>query len=339
MTHIPFVQIKAGDNSEFGLLLGKKLKRQIQKRVSDNKRLYYKIERLKSFPVLIRTAEKFLPALKRRCPELLAELKAMGIGAQVPFDHLLVLMCEEELLDFRIPHCTNVAIKTGRGPVLGHNEDWSPAYKNNGLFLVKGNIKGEKFLALSYLGGLAGTSCGLNEEFCFTANSMDTRRFRYGIPVKFQMRSLLTAHSPRAAKNIDLTDSSIASNMVYAWKDSKILDIEDYFGHHEEFYGGKFLVHTNHPVLKKDRTRANTEAESIRRYSRAQEILANCQKYNIQVLKKILSDHACGICAHPQRRHSAYGITIASVIMNPREKSLSVCWSNPCRHPFKKYKL
>ncbi|MCX6800255.1 MAG: carcinine hydrolase/isopenicillin-N N-acyltransferase family protein, partial [Candidatus Falkowbacteria bacterium] len=120
---------------------------------------------------------------------------------------------------------------------------------------------------------------------------------------------------------------------------SRILDIEDYFGHHEKFYADKFLIHTNHPILKRDRTKTNTDMESIKRYNRAKQILEIKKNHNLVVLKELLADHKTGICAHLNKAHSSYGITIASVIMNPKEKSMEVAWANPCRNQYKKYKL
>ncbi|OGZ61278.1 MAG: hypothetical protein A2932_02050 [Candidatus Spechtbacteria bacterium RIFCSPLOWO2_01_FULL_46_10] len=338
MNHIPYIQIRAKDNFNFGLQLGKILSRQIRRRIRDNKILYKK-ERLKDFPDLVEEAKKFLPGINKYYPELLAELEGMSFGARVNVNELLVLMCEEELLDFGTTHCTNVALRTEEGVILGHNEDWLPAYKNNGLFVVKGQIKKHKFLSLSYIGGLSGTSCGMNKNLCYTANSLDSGRFRYGVPVKFQMRALLGANTEQEVSKIDLKDSTIATNMVYAWGESRILDIEDFFGHHEKFYGAKFLVHTNHPVLKKDRTKINTQGESIARYNRAKEILLQKQKYDINTLKTILSDHVKDICGHLDKQRSSNSITIASVIMNPRKKCMEICWSNPCRNEYKSYKL
>ena len=337
MTHIPYLQITAKDNFDFGFQIGKQLSQQIKKRIRDNKTMYHE-KQMKNFSDLIKTSQNFLQDIKKYYPKLLQELEGTAAGAQANFDDLLVLMCEEELLDFRIPHCTNIALQTKNSALLGHNEDWSPAYKNNGLFVVKGQIKQHKFLALSYIGSLAGTSSGLNEYFCYTANSMDCGRFRFGVPVKFQLRALLDVTTESEAVRVDLKDS-IASNMIYVWRDSKILDIEDYFGHHEKFCGNKFLIHTNHPVLKQDRTKENTKAESVRRYDQAKKILETRKKYDLATLKNILCDHKVGICAHLNKVHPRYGITIASIIMDPKNKTIEVAWANPCRNKYTKYKL
>src|SRR3989339_429403 len=136
---ISHIKIKADDNYEFGFKLGKAL------------------------GGLIKDAQGFLPKIKRKFPELIEEIKGMSQGAGVAFEELLVLNCEEELLDFFIPRCTSVAVHIGNGEILlGHNEDWLSTYRQQGMILVDGQIKQLKFLALSFMGQLVGTSCALN---------------------------------------------------------------------------------------------------------------------------------------------------------------------------------
>lgn len=337
MPRITSLTIHAKDHAEFGYKIGKKLAREIHARITTNKRVY-KTERKKTFADLIPVAQRFLPAVATYHPYLIGELEAMSEGAKVSFDDLLVMMCEEELLDFKMPHCTNIAIRTDMGALLGHSEDWLPMYLKNGLYVVKGMIGKQKILALSYMGSLAGTSCGMNEKFCYTANSLNSSRFRYGVPIKFQMRALLENKTPQAAIRTDLKDSTIASNMMYVWKDSRIFDVEDYFGHDHTFHAKQFLIHTNHPLLKKDRTHVNTAKESLMRYARARDLL-HAMAPTLRSLRIILRDHEAGICGHIDRLHPTYGITIATAIMNPKEQWMDVAWANSCTNPYKRYRL
>ncbi|MFA6410809.1 MAG: carcinine hydrolase/isopenicillin-N N-acyltransferase family protein, partial [Candidatus Buchananbacteria bacterium] len=173
---------------------------------------------------------------------------------------------------------------------------------------------------------------------CFTANSLSAGRFRYGVPIKFQFRAILDSKTPRQAIVNDLKKSSICGNTIYGWKDSQILDVEDFFGHHEIFNSQKFLVHTNHPIIKKDQTKENTTAESLKRYNRAKEILQQQKNCDLKILKKILKDHQAKICSHV-KKPNFWGATIASVIINPKEKWLEVCWSNPCQNKYTRYTL
>src|SRR3989338_1998003 len=283
MQHIPFVSIVAKNNYDLGLQIGVKLKDQMRARLRATKLVYKKLG-MNNFAILSARAQKFLPATSEHFPKLLAEAQGMSKGAGIPFEELLVLMCEEELLDIRdinIPHCTNVALKTSNAVLVGHNEDWLNSYKKNGLFILKCKMGGHRSLSLNYIGSLAGSSCGMNASgLCFTANSLNSGRFRYGVPVKFQFRAMLDAKTPQAAVQRDLAASSIAGNTIYGWRNSRIVDVEDFFGHHETFHGKKFLVHTNHPLLQKDRSKGNTPKESVVRYERAKAILATEKEYN-----------------------------------------------------------
>ena len=316
----------------------RELNKEIKNRLTACKRLYKKLG-LGKFQDLTQKALKFLPAIITHFPRLMVEAQAIGIGAGVKFEELLVLMCEEELFDMDIPKCTSIALKNGRTVLIGHNEDWLNSYLHNGLYILKCKMGSHYSLSLNYIGSLPGSSSGMNANgLCFTANSLNAGRFRYGVPIKFQFRGILESPTLRDAAKADLRDSAIAGNTMYAWKSSRILDVEDYFGHHDKFYGKKFLIHTNHPILPEERSKKNTARESIRRYDRAKEIFAEEKKYDLQTLKKVLADHKAKICSHP-RRHRAWGPTIASVIMNPKEKWMEVCWGNPCRNKYVRYSL
>ncbi len=338
MEKIPFISITAKNNYDLGLQIGKKLKTQIKNRLAATKRLYRKM-RVRNFKELAELALKFMPATTKYFPRLVVEAQGLSDGARIAFSELLVLICEEELLNLKIPKCTSIAIKTDQAVLIGHNEDWLNSYRHNGLYILKCKMGRHYSLSLNYIGTLPGSSCGLNSNgLCFTANSLNANRFRYGVPIKFQFRAILDSKNPKQAIASDLKDSSITGNTIYGWKNSQILDVEDFFGHHEIFYGRKFLVHTNHPIQSKNRNNDNTPKESIRRYERAKEILTRQNKYDLVTLKKLLSDHRANICSHP-KNHTYWGATIASVIMEPKQKWMEVCWSNPCKNKYFRYHL
>ena len=341
MLSIPFIRIVAKDNYDLGLQIGKRLKKNIHRRLATTKQVYQKIG-MKNFANLCAHAQKFVPATNAHFPELIAELQGMSRAAAVPFEKLMVLMCEEELLDIKdiaISHCTNVAVKTKNAILVGHNEDWLNSYRHNGLFVLQYTMGDRRSLSLNYIGSLAASCCGLNAQgLCFTANSLNPGRFRYGVPVKFQLRAMLDCKTPQEAIYSDLEASSICSNTIYGWENTGILDVEDFFGHHEVFHRKKVLVHTNHPLLRKDRNPNNTPKESVARYERAVQLLGNSREHTLEDVKEILRDHTTRICGHA-KRHSSWGSTIASVIMNPKEKWMEVCGGNPCTHTYTRYTL
>ncbi|MBU1992305.1 MAG: C45 family peptidase [Patescibacteria group bacterium] len=339
MKKIPFIKVYAKNHEDFGYQLGKALSKKIASRIKANK-IAYKKRGAKDFDILIKDAKKFLPAIKKEFPNLLKELKCMSKGAGVSFDELLVLNCEEEILDYYIPHCTSIAVHTGDGQILiGHNDDWMEEYWTNGTYLVEAHINSHSFLALSYMGSLPGTACGINNRgVCFTVNSLDYKRFRLGIPRIFLLRQLLEARDIKEARRL-IKDpwASICANTLLA-EDETIEDIETLWCHHEVFHSNKWLIHTNHPLEHKYQNRENTPKESVKRYEYANKTLSATPKINIDILKKILKDHKSGICSH-KGKHSNSNFTIASAIMNPEEKWMMVCHGAPCKNRYTKYYL
>lgn len=339
MEKIPFLEISAKNNYDLGYQLGSILKNQIRKRLNSNKKIYSSLGKT-SFGELEEIVMRFLPETIKNFQPLVEEAEGMSDGAKIKFSKLMVLICEEELLDFKIHKCTSVAIKNEKEILLGHNEDWLKEYRRNGLYVLKCKINDINFLSLNYMGTLAGSSCGLNSfGFCFTGNSLHSGKFRYGIPKNFQMRAILTSRSVKEAVGADLLESSINSNTIYVSEDLKILDVEDFFNHDDFFREKNFLIHTNHPLIKKEQNKENTEKESLERYQEIEKFLTRKKELNLDNLKKILRSHKTGICGHNDKKHSNFGVTIASVIMNPKEKWMDVAWTNPCRNKYTRYEL
>jgi len=339
MEKIPFIEIMAKNNYDLGYQVGSFLKNQIRKRLSSNKKIYLTLGKT-SFDELEEIAMRFLPETIKNFQPLIEEVEGISDGAKIKFSELMVLICEEELLEFKIHKCTSVAIKNEKSVLLGHNEDWLKEYRRNGLYVLKCKINNISFLSLNYIGTLAGSSCGLNSfGFCFTGNSLSSEKLKYGIPKNFQMRAILTSRSVKEAVGVDLFESSISSNTIYTSKDSEILDVEDFFNHDNFFRGKNFLIHTNHPLIKKEQNKENTEKESIIRYEQIEKILKKKKNLDYNILKKILRSHGTGICGHDNKKHSNFGVTIASVIMNPKEKWMDVAWTNPCKNKYVRFEL
>lgn len=343
---IPLIRIEAEDNYEFGFKLGETLKNQIRKRIKTNKELYLKRSTNKhTYKQLVKKAKKFIPAIKTHFPHLLIEAQAIAEGANVNFEDILVLLCDEEIVDFRFTnHCTTVALKTEKGDfLLGHNEDWFPEFRNNGLFIVKGRIGENKFLALGYIGGLAGSAGGMNSYgTAYSDTSFYFSRFEYKIPRSIHLRALLDVKTPKQALKTLNCEGSIISNTVFVFKNKGIVDIEELWNREKIFLPKDWIVHTNHPLLKKDRTKLHEkeERESVKRYERALEIVLKEKKFSIDTIKKILSDHKADICGHLTKKYSKdITVTIASLIFNPKEKWILLCDGNPCNHKFRKYYL
>ncbi|MBI4918871.1 hypothetical protein HY837_03010, partial [archaeon] len=217
---------------------------------------------------------------------------------------------------------------------------WLSEYRRNGLAIVRGEIGKKKFLSLGYIGHLPGTSCGINNYgLAYTGNSLESEGLNYGVPRNILLRSLLEAKTIEEAERIaTYRKRSICFNTMLV-KNSTMLDIESLWKSHEVFYGEDWIVHTNHPLKEAYQNSKNTHEESVERQCEAEKYFSNEQNYSLDALKKILKSHKTGICTHKNIHHSTYGVTIASVIMNPSKGWMEVCHSNPCKHGYKLYKL
>ncbi|MBU2612340.1 MAG: C45 family peptidase [Nanoarchaeota archaeon] len=343
MKKIKHFVIEGKDNYDFGFNLGKKLSKDFKKRISLNKKIYksYGMD----YQKMTDESKKFIPVIKKNCPKFLKEIEGMSEGSGVSFDDLFVMNCEEELLDFYVPKCSSLAVKTKNGEIfLGHNEDWIKDYRNGGLVVVSGKIGGLKFLSLTYIGNLVGASCSLNNYgLAFTGNSLNFERFRFGIPRSFILRSLIETRTLKEAENLlESHKQSIASNILLVFKNSSMEDIEKLWMNCDLFFGNKWIVHTNNPLVKKEQNKGNTEDESVLRYKRAYEILSKEKDVTIESLKKVLRDHKnapYGICGHDSKIERPFGVTIASVIIDSKKQWMEVCPGNPCRNKYFKYYL
>ncbi len=339
---VVFIEINAKDNYDFGFKLGKALKKEIHYRIKKNKGLYKKMaSNGKNFLKLEEEAKKFIPAIQKNFPHLLIEAKAMAEGAEASFDELMVLICENEILKFNVLHCTCLALKTDDGSILlGHNEDWDSSYRKNGLALVRGKIGKNKFLASMFIGNLVGSSVGLNSNgISYSDNSLTFSRVSRGIPRSFHLRALLDAKNLNQAVKILDTSGSAISNTLLIFSNKKMIDVEELWKRDQIFESKKWIVHTNHPLLKKDQT-MKIHRDSFKRYKRACEILSGEKEFSIKTVLKILKDHKGEICDHKKRKYAKdHAPTIASIIVNPKEKWMMVCHGNPCKGKYVKYKL
>lgn len=340
MEKIKYISIKANNSKELGYKLGKELREEINLRIEKNK-LNFQKNKL-NYSKLISKVKKFIPIIKEQMPELFLEAKEISRGAKTNFYDELITICDEEVLFSKISRCTSIAIHTKDNElIIGHNEDWIQDYCKNGLYILDGKIKETKFLTLSYMGNLPGTSCSLNSfGIGYTGNSLNFKKLRYGIPRSFQLRSLLTAKNLIDCKKIlNLKKRSISSNTLIAKTPKLLEDIEDYFLHQEIFNNKKWIIHTNHPLKHKEQNKINTSKESIKRFLTAKKIIDSENNPNIETVKKILKDHSSQICSHKNRKEPNAGVTIASAIINLNQKYMDICHGNPCRNKYIRYDL
>lgn len=340
MKNLPFIDIKARDNYDFGLQLGAALKAKLRRRLASNLRSLYPSLHFPDLPTLVTRARKFLPAIRKRYPHLLDELRGVSEGAGLPLDSLLVMSFDEELMSLAVPRCTSLAVRQEGRVLLAHNEDWLPGYRRNGLYAVRARIGKRRFLSVAYMGMLPGTVCGLNDSrLCFTGNALTSPRLRYGVPRSLLMRAMLDCRTSAQAIRTYTDHGAIPGNALCAFGDSELFNIEEHLRHHNVFRHPDYLVHTNHPLLPEDQGKENTADESIRRLEWAEDIITKRKVRSERLVREILADHGTGICSHSKKGGCRYGVTIGSVIVDPVAGWMKVSWSNPCRNRYRRFEL
>lgn len=340
MSRIKYLEIEAKDNYSFGLKLGSQLAPAIKKRWEKNQAIYHSGEWRVDDNWKEKSQQYFL-YVQKHFPRIGEEIMGMSKGAGIDRHDLMLMMTEEELVVSRRNRCSTLSFRTRNGELLlGHNEDWLPEYRHNGLFIVKATINRKKWIALGYMGSLAGTSAGLNEYgLAYSGNSLPGLRSRIGVPRSVQMRAFLDAGQVSELINIDLSDSTIGGNTMAVWRDKMIIDEEEFWHSQGVLIDNNYLVHTNHPVIMAKKNKNKTNQESVDRYDRIVEIIQKEKVLSLKTLKKVLRDHAAGICSHGSRKNEGIGVTIASVIINPSAGWLDVAWTNPCRHDYQRFNL
>jgi hypothetical protein len=138
--------------------------------------------------------------LNRLCyPDYVHELEGLAQGARRPFEELFLVNLRGEYREHLHElgrGCFDCALVTDDTALIGHNEDGSPAFRDN-LYLVQVQVEGKTgFTALSYPGFLFGNAFGFNREgICFSVDDVRPRGSKLGVGRHFIARSLLEAAS------------------------------------------------------------------------------------------------------------------------------------------------
>lgn len=340
MQNIRLLNIKAADNFEFGYILGKRLSVLIKKRVD----WYLEYIPKNKIDEVKQGIEKFIPSIVQCYPHILEEIMGMSEGAKINILDLMLSVFDEETIFLadrpHLPRCTTFGAHLDNGDVvIGHNEDWLPTVRRDGMAIVKAEIGNLKFISLFYIGSLPGTSCGLNSYgIGFSGNAIDGKRFKFGIPKSVQLRAILDTTNLKDAKYIDTFKSSINSNLLLASKEHGILDSEDLWEIDRVFKDRRFLVHTNHPIEKKYQNENNTNEESIGRYDYLMNEFSKSNVLDEDVIKSFLKTHKpVEICGHISEYYTI--VTVASAYINVTKGFIDIAPSTPCNHKYKRYYL
>lgn len=197
--------------------------------------------------------EAFLELNRARYPDYLAELEGLARGAECPLEELFLLNLRGDYRDYlherELPGCSDCVLLIDEVALIGHNEDGSPAFRDN-MYLVCAEIEGKPaFTALTYPGFLCGNAFGFNAEgVCFSIDNVRPRDVGVGVGRHFIARSLLEARSlddaiqrvtvPNRASGFSYTIGSISERRIV------VVEVAPANHHVREIQGAYF--HANH---------------------------------------------------------------------------------------------
>ena len=304
-------------------------------------------------------AEKYLPYIENVAGHLIEELQGLADGAEISMADALLLQLRFEVVGFDGrggEGCSSFAIKKNGHRVTGQNVDAPSLHKQLGMVLkITPNDGRPAMLMYNYYAGMIGY-VGINSlGLSVFGNAVLAPGWRVGFPRYLLVRlaleqstvdeveKLVRAIYRASTINLMLSDSSgTMRNIELAIDDMDVLHPEK-----------DSLFHTNHYVceslLEQERL-LPILPDSSARYARGRKLISNMQPVVkdgsfLDEVKCMLSDHSnfpSSICRHkaePSEHTSDQWESVASIIAQPDEGRMQVCFGNPCEEEYESYSL
>lgn len=114
---------------------------------------------------MLAVAEGYADDARVRFPEAYVFLRGLADGVGAPFHEIALIAFSEEIASGfhrTVERCSTLAVRTGRGWLIGHNEDYEPHYRGRMLALDVAFDGRPRLACLAYPGQLPATGPSLN---------------------------------------------------------------------------------------------------------------------------------------------------------------------------------
>jgi len=328
-----FVRLE-GSHYEMGLALGKR------------------IRDFKPPPRDIRVAKENAKVIASYFPEYLDEVKGFAEGAKVDYDQLLAFIFgifSEQDNKSSEPKCsvfvaTEEATEDGK-PIVGRNYDWRIEFRRFGTTFYTKPSKG--FASIGNCDYFIAREDGINEAGLTIAMSGGVikevgRGFNEFLLIRVLLEhckdvydAIELAHDlPRAEPTCITVCDSDGETAVIESSPTRFA---------VRFPDQGLLIATNHflcPKIKKlEKSESNPDDSEVR-YARIERILRDYYaRVDVEVAKKILSDHVGYVCchAHEWTKGQIPFATNWSLIAFPAKKEIRIAPGNPCEEEYKRF--
>jgi isopenicillin-N N-acyltransferase-like protein len=293
----------------------------------------------------------YLRITEEAAPEIVAELRGMAEGANVPFETLFVLNAAAELTQSMGRFgCTVVGI-AGAGTedghvLLAHNEDATAGWADLTYAITAEPEGAPAFAAFTYAGLLLHqgvNAAGLGS----VGNALYARDARPGIPKLFQYRRIIAQRGIESAIRV-ATDSrrAFGNNHLLATADGDLYDVEASGSRWAMRAGGNgFLAHANHFTLPgmSDLDREEDLLNSRLRQQRVETLVErDWGAWDVCRLRAVMGDHANyprSVCKHHAPESDLDYGTIGSVVIDVTARTMWACAGNPCRGEWREVRV
>ena len=302
---------------------------------------------------LAEVASQLVPLIEAFDLSLVDEMRGIAKGADIPFEHILLLNARTEVLQLAarrankrpvdpVPDgCTGVIVlpsATSDGKLIhAQNWDWKVECAETAVVLHVRRDDGPDVLTFTEAGGLA--RAGMNAAgIAITGNYLESDRDyqRLGVPLALIRRNALEQeHLALAMKAIYCTEKSASNNMMVSHAEGVAIDFE--CAPDETFQvqpKNGLLVHANHwqsPVAlaKIKDTGIKSTPDSLYRDTRVEGALApHVGKIDASHVKNALMDkfgYPWSVCRPPrQSNKNNLSATVAMIVMEPATGRMEV---------------
>lgn len=295
----------------------------------------------------------YTPYVERQAPHLADELRGLAEGARIRELDALFLQVRFELIGYEADGCTSFAVPRAGAVLTGQNVDTTPQYEPLGRVLRMRPDDGPDLLMYTYMPGMIGY-LGINGAgLSCLGNAVVCGDWRPGFPRYLVVRRVLEHETVGAAiAAVRSLERASSINLLLSDREGTIRDVEltvdevAVLDPQASAAGG--LAHSNHYVHDAFRPADLLRPllpDSEERLSLMTGLLGGiAADTRLEAAKTALRDHTgrpTSICRHydadgpPTYWHQ----TIASLIAEPAEGRLHVCFGNPCQRDYVTFHL
>jgi isopenicillin-N N-acyltransferase like protein len=361
MATYPHVRV-SGSPYERAVSYGRQARERVERSVEGYARVFSTGAGL-GWPAVRELAKRYEDPVGAFEPSYLEELRGIADGAGLDFLDTLALNVRTEIMfsakardaaaTLRAAECTSFALVPAPGesssPVIGQNWDWLVHCFDTVVVLESESEDRLNFVTVVEAGLLA--KMGMNAAgLGLATNALVTEadKGEPGVPFHVLLRAILDCESvTEALATLQRGRRSSSANYLVVHEDGSALDVEAAPGDYSTLFlvdaPGPFL-HTNHFISDRfDGRDVSLWAmpDSAVRLGRVRAAARNGARLDPKRMMTLMADHAGfpdSVCCHPNPSHALeeQGATIASVIMEPRTRTMWLADGQPCTRPFRR---